>query len=99
MGRSCLDLGYRENISTSLQARSRLDMKYYEKLLCVHMRRKFSRVPSSRLLTGEISMTEIIFVSYEHNFPAKRENFLFTLYKIYVIAGNFTRQARKHFPI
>ena len=24
-------------------------------------------------------------------FPAKRENFLFTLYKIYVTAGNFTR--------
>ena len=38
MGRSYL--GYRENISTSLQARSRLVMKYYEKLHCVHMGRK-----------------------------------------------------------
>ena len=38
MGRSYL--GYREYISTSLQARSRLAMKYYEKLHCVHMRRK-----------------------------------------------------------
>ena len=88
MGRSYL--GSRENISTSSQARSRLDMKY-EKFLCVHMRRTFSRVPRSRLLTGEISVTEIILVSYEHNFPAKRENFLFTLYKIEVTAGNFTR--------
>ena len=38
----------------------------------------FSRVPRSRLLTGEISVTEIIFVSFEHNFSAYRENFLFT---------------------
>ena len=30
---------------------------------------KFSRVPRSRLLTGEISVTEIIFIPYEHNFP------------------------------
>ena len=35
MGRSYL--GYRENISTSLQARSRMK---YEKLHCVHMGRK-----------------------------------------------------------
>ena len=66
MGRRCLGyFGHRENISTSLQARSRLVMKKYEKLHCVHMRRKvkFSRVPRSRLLTGEISVTEIIFVS------------------------------------
>ena len=32
-------------------------------------------------------MTEIIFIPYEHNFPAEREDFLFTLYKIYVTAG------------
>ena len=44
---------------------------------------KFSRV-RSRLLTGEVSVTEIIFVPYEHNF-------LFTLYKIYITARNFTR--------
>ena len=29
---------------------------------------KFSPVPGFRLLTGEISVTEIIFVSFEHNF-------------------------------
>ena len=60
---------------------------------------KFSRVPRSCLLTGEISVTDAIFVPYEHNFPAYRENFLFTLYKIYVTAGNFTRQAGWHFSI
>ena len=38
MGRSYL--GYRERVSTSLQARSRLVMKQYEKLHCVHMGRK-----------------------------------------------------------
>jgi hypothetical protein len=31
---------------------------------------KFSRVPRSRLLTGEISVTGIMLFSYEHNFPA-----------------------------
>jgi hypothetical protein len=31
---------------------------------------KFSRVPRSRLLTGEISVTRIMFSPYEHNFPA-----------------------------
>jgi hypothetical protein len=31
---------------------------------------KFSRVPRSRLLTGEISVTGIMFFPYEHNFPA-----------------------------
>ena len=43
----------------------------------------------SRLLTGEISVTEIIFVSYEHNFPLKRENFLFTRHsgKLYPASG------------
>ena len=40
------------------------------------MRRKFSRVPRSRLLTGEISETGIMFFSYEHNFPAMWDNFL-----------------------
>ena len=38
MGRSYP--GYLENISTSSQARSCLDVKKYEKLHCVHMRRK-----------------------------------------------------------
>ena len=41
-------------------------------------------------MTGEISVTEIIFIPYEHNFPAWRENFLFTLYKIYITAGNIS---------
>ena len=59
----------------------------------------FSRVPRSRLLMGEISVTEIIFVSYEHNFPAWRENLLFTLYKTYVTAGNFTRQGENISPM
>jgi hypothetical protein len=36
----------------------------------------FSRVPRSRLLTGEISVTGIMFFPYEHNFPAQRDNFL-----------------------
>ena len=62
------------------------------------MRRNFSRLPRSRLLTGEISVTDIIFVSYEHNFRVKGENFRFALYKIYVTAGNLTRQVGKHFP-
>jgi hypothetical protein len=31
---------------------------------------KFSRVPRSHLLTGEISVTGIMFSPYEHNFPA-----------------------------
>jgi hypothetical protein len=31
---------------------------------------KFSGVPRSRLLTGEISVTGIMFSPYEHNFPA-----------------------------
>jgi hypothetical protein len=31
---------------------------------------KFPRVPRSRLLTGEISVTGIMFSPYEHNFPA-----------------------------
>jgi hypothetical protein len=31
---------------------------------------KFSCVPRSRLLTGEISVTGIMFSPYEHNFPA-----------------------------
>ena len=39
------------------------------------MRRKFSRVPRSRLLTGEISVTGMFF-SYEHNFPVWWDNFL-----------------------
>ena len=30
---------------------------------------KFSQIPRSRLLICKISVTEIIFVSYEHNFP------------------------------
>ena len=34
------------------------------------MRRKVSRVPRSRLLTGEISVYGILFCPYEHNFPA-----------------------------
>ena len=38
MGRNYL--GYREYTSTSLQARTRLVIKYYEKLHWVHMRRK-----------------------------------------------------------
>ena len=32
--------------------------------------KKFSRVPRSRLLTGEISVIGIMFSPYEHNFPA-----------------------------
>ena len=38
--------------------------------------------------------TEIIFIPYEHNFLAERENFLFTLYKklIYITAENWTEQ-------
>ena len=43
--------------------------------------------------SGETSMTKVIFVSYQHNFAAMRENLLFTLYKICVTVGNFTRQA------
>ena len=68
MGRSYF--GHRENISTSLQARSRLVMKKKEELLAFIRDEKFSRVTTSRLLTGEISVTEIIFVPYEHKFPA-----------------------------
>ena len=61
MGRSYL--GYRENISTSLRARSRLVMKYYEKLHCVHMVRKvFPGTEISLAGTGEIWVTEKIFI-------------------------------------
>ena len=60
MGRSYLD--HRENISTSLQARS------LESCNAFIWDEKFFRVPSSRLMTGVISVTEIIVISYEHNF-------------------------------
>ena len=50
-------LGYRESISTSLQASSRLGTE------------RFTR---SCLLTGEIWMTEIIFFPYGPNFPGKK---------------------------
>ena len=46
-------------------------MKQYEKLNCVYMRpAKVSRVRRFCLLTGEISVSELIFVPYEHNFLA-----------------------------
>jgi hypothetical protein len=43
------------------------NMKSYIAFICDE---KFSRVPRSRLLTGEISVTGIMFSPYEHNFPA-----------------------------
>ena len=46
------------------------------------MGQNFSRLPRSRLLIGEIWVDRKVFVPYEHNFPAQRENFLFTLFKI-----------------
>ena len=49
-------LGYRENISTSLQASSRL---------------RTERFTRSRSLTSEIWVTEIICVPYGPNFPGK----------------------------
>ena len=63
-------LGYRENISTCLQARSRLVMKNMKSYIAFVWDEKISRIMRSRLLIGEISVTEIIFVPCEHNFPA-----------------------------
>ena len=68
MGRSYL--GYRENISTCLHARSRLVMKNMKSYIAFIWDEKIFRVTRSRLLIGEISVTEIIFVPCEHNFPA-----------------------------
>ena len=59
MGRSYL--GYRENISKGC--------------IAFIWDEKFSRVPRSRLLTSEISVTEIIFIPYEHNFLASEKTF------------------------
>ena len=43
-------------------------MKHDEKLHCVYMRSEV--FPGTRSLTDEISVTEIIFVPYEHKFLA-----------------------------
>ena len=82
MGRSYL--GYRENISTSLQARSRLVMKWYEKLHCGHMRRKV-------LPATEMSLADRRDLGDRDNSCLIGTQLLFTLNKIYVTAGNFAR--------
>ena len=52
---------------------------------------KFSRVPRSRLLTGEISVIEIIFVPYEHNIIKTFSLNGKAVIVSFVTAGNFSR--------
>ena len=88
--------GYRENISRQVYKRD-LALLWNNMKSCIAFiwDEKFSRVPRSRLLTGEISVTKIIFIAYEHSFPTWRENFLFILYKIYITTGNFILPSKR----
>ena len=56
-------------------------------------------ISTSLQASTEISVTEIIFLSYEHNFPALAGKPSANSRKIYFTAGNFTRQVEKNFPV